>query len=47
MVSEQYPHPDRLAGADLDRWLVLRGGVRLEEFWIGWLTEYLEFRDAR
>jgi DNA-binding PadR family transcriptional regulator len=42
MVSEQYPHPDRLAGADLDRWLVLRGGVRLEEFWVGWLTEYLE-----
>ena len=42
MVSEQYPHPDRLTGADLDRYLVLRGGVRLEEFWTGWLSEYLE-----
>ncbi|QBR93027.1 PadR family transcriptional regulator [Nocardioides euryhalodurans] len=42
MARQQYPHPDRLAGADLDRWLVLRGGVRLEEFWVGWLTEYLE-----
>ena len=42
MVAEQYPHPERLSGADLDRWLVLRGGIRLEEFWTGWLTEYLE-----
>ena len=42
MATEQYPDPDRLTGADLDRYLVLRGGVRLEEFWIGWLTEYLE-----
>jgi DNA-binding PadR family transcriptional regulator len=42
MSSEQYPDPDTLAGADLDRYLVLRGGVRVEEFWIGWLTEYLE-----
>ncbi|HEX2770955.1 MAG TPA: PadR family transcriptional regulator [Micromonosporaceae bacterium] len=42
MVAEQYPDPDSLAGADLDRYLVLRGGVRLEEFWTGWLTEYLE-----
>ncbi len=42
MTTEQYPHPERLTGADLDRYLVLRGGVRLEEFWTGWLTEYLE-----
>ncbi len=42
MAAEQYPDPDTLAGADLDRYLVLRGGVRVEEFWIGWLTEYLE-----
>lgn len=40
MAAEQYPDPTSLAGADLDRWLVLRGGIRLEEFWIGWLTEY-------
>ncbi len=43
MAAEQYPTPDSLTGPDLDRYLVLRGGVRLEEFWIGWLTEYLGF----
>ena len=42
MAAEQYPEPDRLAGADRDRYLVLRGGIRLEQFWTGWLTEYLE-----
>ena len=42
MAAQQYPRPGDLTGGDLDRWLVLRGGVRLEEFWIGWLTEYLE-----
>jgi DNA-binding PadR family transcriptional regulator len=42
MAAEQYPDPGSLTGADRDRWLVLRGGLRLEEFWIGWLTEYLE-----
>ena len=42
MAAEQYPDPTSLAGADRDRWLVLRGGIRLEEFWIGWLTEYEE-----
>ena len=42
MVAEQYPDPGSLAGVDLDRYLVLRGGVRLEEFWTGWLGEYLE-----
>ncbi|WP_432478081.1 PadR family transcriptional regulator [Nocardioides sp. GXQ0305] len=42
MAAEQYPDPDALTGADRDRWLVLRGGIRLEEFWIGWLTEYLQ-----
>ena len=26
----------------LDQYLVLRGGIRLEEFWTDWLTEYLE-----
>ena len=30
----------------LDRYLVLRGGIRLEEFWVGWLTEYLERTDG-
>lgn len=42
MAAEQYPDPDLLTGADLDRYLVLRGGVRMEEFWIAWLTDYTE-----
>ena len=42
MAAEQYPDPGSLTGADLDRYLVLRGGVRVEEFWIAWLTDYLE-----
>ena len=42
MAAEQYPDHTRLTGADRDRWLVLRGGIRLEQFWIGWLTEWLE-----
>ena len=27
---------------DLDVRLVLRGGIRLEQFWVDWLTEYLD-----
>lgn len=40
--ERDYPDPDRLRGQELDQYLVLRGGVLLEEFWIAWLTEYLE-----
>ena len=36
------PSPARLAGHDLDVYLVLRGGIRLEQFWVDWLTEYLD-----
>lgn len=42
MAAEQFPGPDSLSGTDLDRYLVLRGGVRMEEFWIAWLTDYTE-----
>ena len=41
MVAAQYPQPETLDGADLDQYLVLRGGVRMEEFWVEWLGEYL------
>ena len=41
MVATQYPQPDKLDGPDLDQYLVLRGGVRMEEFWVEWLGEYL------
>lgn len=42
MEQQQFPHPDRLDEAHRDRWLVLRGGIRLEQFWIDWITECLE-----
>ncbi len=41
MAATQYPRPEKLEDDDLDRYLVLRGGIRMEEFWIGWLGEYL------
>lgn len=38
--------PEGLASAttdhDRDVYLVLRGGIRLEQFWVDWLTEYLD-----
>ena len=34
--------PSVLEGLDLDHYLVLRGGILMEETWIAWLTEYLE-----
>jgi DNA-binding PadR family transcriptional regulator len=42
LADRDFPHPDRLAGQDLDTYLVLRGGILQETFWITWLTEYLE-----
>ena len=41
LEKRDYPVPADLAGSELDQYLVLRGGIRLEEFWIGWLNEYL------
>jgi DNA-binding PadR family transcriptional regulator len=41
LERRDYPKPADLAGPELDQYLVLRGGIRLEEFWIGWLGEYL------
>ncbi|VXB65776.1 PadR family transcriptional regulator [Nocardioides sp. AX2bis] len=42
LADRDYPDPAALAGPDLDRHLVLRGGIGLERFWVTWLTEYLE-----
>ncbi|MCW2755245.1 MAG: hypothetical protein JWQ32_2656 [Marmoricola sp.] len=42
MSARDYPEPQRLAGQELDTYLVLRGGILQETFWIAWLTEYLE-----
>ena len=41
MEREQFPDPAGLEPGVRDRWLVLRGGIRLEHFWIDWITEYL------
>lgn len=40
--DRDYPDPTALSDQRLDQYLVLRGGVLMEEFWIRWLTEYLE-----
>ena len=42
MRDRDYPDPTALTGQDLDHYLVLRGGLLMEQFWITWLTEYLE-----
>ena len=41
LEREQFPDPAALTGHDLDTWLVLRGGLKQEHFWIEWLGEYL------
>ncbi len=42
LAARDFPEPGRLTGRDLDVYLVLRGGIRLERFWVDWLTEYLD-----
>jgi DNA-binding PadR family transcriptional regulator len=42
LATRDFPDPDRLEGQELDVYLVLRGGIRLEQFWVDWLTEYLQ-----
>jgi DNA-binding PadR family transcriptional regulator len=42
MERRDYPDPSVLTDQKLDQYLVLRGGIRMEEYWIAWLTEYLE-----
>ena len=40
-LAAAYSSPASLVGHDLDVYLVLRGGIGLEQFWVDWLTEYL------
>ena len=42
LEREQFPEPTGLEDHALDVWLVLRGGIRQEEYWIAWLTDYLD-----
>ena len=37
----QFPDPEGLRGQQLDAWLVLRGGIKQEQFWVDWLSEYV------
>jgi len=41
MATTDFGDPDTLDGHALDVYLVLRGGIRLEQFWVDWLTEFL------
>lgn len=42
LEREQFPDPGTLTGQQLDTWLVLRGGIGQEHFWVEWLTEYVD-----
>jgi hypothetical protein len=42
LAARDFSEPDALDEHDLDVYLVLRGGIRLERFWVDWLTEYLD-----
>jgi DNA-binding PadR family transcriptional regulator len=41
LARRDYPEPERLTGHELDQYLVLRGGIGLERFWVDWLDHYL------
>jgi DNA-binding PadR family transcriptional regulator len=48
LMKRDYPDgPDVLDGLALDQYLVLRGGLLLEEGQIAWLTEYLQTWENR
>ena len=42
LEKRDYPDPAALSGADLDQYLVLRGGIHSQRALVTWLTEYLE-----
>ena len=44
LEREQFPDPASLTGQQLDTWLVLRGGIKQEQFWVEWLSEYVDAR---
>ncbi|WP_110240329.1 PadR family transcriptional regulator [Nocardioides gilvus] len=41
LEKEYGTDPGSLDDQTRDQYLVLRGGIRLEEFWIGWVSDYL------
>jgi len=46
LAARDFPEPAVLTGQGLDHYLVLRGGIGLERFWVDWLTEYLQAHGA-
>ena len=42
LESRDHPDPSALTGAELDQYLVLRGGILSQRALVDWLTEYLE-----
>ena len=46
LAARDFPKADVLTGQRLDHYLVLRGGIGLERFWVDWLTEYLRAHGA-
>lgn len=45
LAQRDHPEPEGLTGHELDQYLVLRGGIGLEHFWIDWLGAYLHAHD--
>lgn len=42
LEREQFPGAPPATDHARDVWLVLRGGIRQERYWIDWLTDYLD-----
>lgn len=42
LEREQFPEPTVLPDQRLETWLVLRGGIKQEQFWVEWLSEYAD-----
>lgn len=45
--ERDHPEPAQLDGQQRDQYLVLRGGLLLEQFWVTWLEEYLTAHGRR
>ena len=46
LAVRDFPEPGALTGHRLDVYLVLQGGIRLEQFWVDWLTEYFNAHEG-
>lgn len=47
LAARDFGDPSSIEGAPLDVYLVLRGGILLEQFWVDWLSEYLKAHSPR